>query len=116
MPYKVTIKRSGHSFECPEDSSVLAAGLKAGYMLPYNCRSGLCRTCKALVLEGEVHYQDKPLGNYLSPADIEQGNALLCQARACSDLVIDAREDTRPRNHRADQPAVPHHRDCAPRR
>lgn len=92
MSFTVTIKCSGHSFTATPDASVLQAGLNAGYMLPYNCRSGLCRTCKTRVLEGEVGYGDKPLDTYLSAQDRAEGFALLCQAHARSDLLIDADE------------------------
>ena len=61
-------------------------------MLPYNCRSGLCRTCKSRIIGGAVDYPDKPLTSYLSADDITAGYALICQAHARSDLVIDANE------------------------
>jgi CDP-4-dehydro-6-deoxyglucose reductase, E3 len=92
MSFTVTIKSSGHSFIAAPNASVLQSGLNAGFMLPYNCRSGLCRTCKTQVLKGEVGYGDKPLDTYLSPGDRAKGFALLCQAHALSDLVIDADE------------------------
>lgn len=92
MAFRVTIQRSGHVFECEPGQSVLAAGLDAGYVLPYNCRSGFCQTCKARIVEGQVGYKDELLPTYLSPEDRARGATLLCQARPLSDLVIDARE------------------------
>ncbi|MFM0212246.1 CDP-6-deoxy-delta-3,4-glucoseen reductase [Paraburkholderia sediminicola] len=92
MSFNVTIKCSGHSYTTAPGASVLQSGLNAGYMLPYNCRSGLCRMCKTRVLEGEIAYGDKPLDSYLSEKDRAEGFALLCQAHALSDLVIDADE------------------------
>ena len=92
MSFIVTLHGSGNCFEAPADGNILAAGLKAGYMLPYNCRSGLCRTCKSRIIDGAVDYPDKPLTSYLSADDIAAGYALICQAHARSNLVIDANE------------------------
>jgi CDP-4-dehydro-6-deoxyglucose reductase, E3 len=89
---KVTIESSGHTFECGPEENVLAAGLRAGFMLPYNCRSGLCRTCKSRVVSGAVQYRDKVQTHYLSTEDQQKGFALLCQAQPCSDLVIQTDE------------------------
>jgi CDP-4-dehydro-6-deoxyglucose reductase len=92
LKYKITIESSGHNFDCGPDENVLAAGLAAGYMLPYNCKSGLCRMCKSRVVAGEVRYGDKVQTHYLSTEDQRQGFALLCQAQPCSDLVIQTDE------------------------
>ncbi len=94
MTFKITIKSSRHTFECPRDSNILAAGLASDYMLSYNCRSGLCRMCKARVVEGHIDYIEKPLSTYLSERESAEGYALLCQARPCSDLLIEADEIT----------------------
>ncbi len=87
----VTLRNSGKQFHVKADETVLAAALRAGLVLPYSCRSGSCGTCKALLLSGEVDY-----GTYqpqaLSDAERGQGHALLCRAKARSDLVVEARE------------------------
>lgn len=92
MTYKVTLKGSGHSFECGPAQNVLAAGLEAGFMLPYNCRSGFCRTCKSKIVTGTISYADRPMTHYLSAEDHAEGYALLCQANPRSDLMVDADE------------------------
>ena len=91
MPHRVTLKPSGHSYEVVEGATVLQAGLDAGLQLPYSCRAGVCRTCRATVLEGTLDYgQVHP--NYLPEADKARGYALLCQATALTDLVVEVRE------------------------
>lgn len=92
MTFRITIEKSGHSFECPADKPILAAALEAGYVLPYNCRSGLCSMCRGRILQGEIEYKDQPLSYYLSEAERANGSALLCQAQPRSDLLIDAQE------------------------
>ncbi|HEX4327885.1 MAG TPA: CDP-6-deoxy-delta-3,4-glucoseen reductase [Burkholderiales bacterium] len=91
MPYTITLAPSGRSFPCEADTNILKAGLDAGLFLPYSCRSGVCRTCRATIKEGEVDFG--PVHpTYLSEADKAKGLALLCQARPLSDLVVEARE------------------------
>ncbi len=90
--FAVTLSGSGHEFSCASDEAVLTAGLNAGYMLPYNCRSGFCRTCKSRILSGEVVYPVEVKSHYLSLAEREEGLALLCQAHAVSDLVVETDE------------------------
>jgi CDP-4-dehydro-6-deoxyglucose reductase len=86
----VTIQPAGHRFQVGDGESVLAAALRAGFVLPYGCQNGACGTCKGKLLEGRVDY-----GVYqqraLSEAERAQGKALFCQAKPLSDLVIEVR-------------------------
>jgi CDP-4-dehydro-6-deoxyglucose reductase, E3 len=90
MAHDVRLHPGGERFEVLDDESVLAAGLRAGLHLPHSCRGGSCGACEAKLLSGEVRYPNGlPPG--LSPAEAAGGRALLCQARARSDLVLEAR-------------------------
>jgi CDP-4-dehydro-6-deoxyglucose reductase, E3 len=90
MVHGVRLHPGGERFEVQEGESVLAAGLRAGLHLPHSCRGGSCGACEAKVLAGELHYPNGvPPG--LNAADVAAGKALLCQARASSDLVLEAR-------------------------
>ena len=91
MTYKVTLQPSQHAFEVKEGQSVLQAGLDAGYMMPYSCRTGVCRTCRGTIREGKVDY-GMVHPTYLPDSDKAKGYALLCQAKPLSDLVIELRE------------------------
>src|SRR5207342_216941 len=91
MAHRVTLKPSGHTYEVEEGKNVLQAGLDAGFMMPYSCRSGVCRTCRGTIVEGKVDH-GMVHSNYLPDSDKAQGYALLCQARPLSDLVIEVRE------------------------
>ena len=67
------------------DDHVLDAALAAGLDLPYSCKAGVCCTCRAKVLEGEVH-MDK---NFTLEADeMAQGFVLTCQARALTPRLV----------------------------
>jgi len=91
MTYTITLQPSGHSFDVKPGQAILAAGLAAGLVMPYSCKTGVCRTCRGKVLDGRVE-----LGNvhahYLTEADRAMGLALLCQARPLSDVVIEVNE------------------------
>jgi len=91
MTHRVTLKPSGHSYEVHEGRTVLQAGLDAGFMMAYSCRSGICTTCRGTVLEGKVDY-GMVHPNSLPDSDKTKGYALLCQAKPLSDLVIQVRE------------------------
>jgi CDP-4-dehydro-6-deoxyglucose reductase len=90
MAFQVTIKPSDKQFTAAPDESVLAAAMRQGITIPYGCRNGACGSCKGKLLEGEVDYGQ--YASYILP-DYEKklGFALFCQARARSDLVIEAR-------------------------
>lgn len=66
------------------DKSVLDAALSEGADLPYACKGGVCCTCKAKLLQGEVHMEV----NYgLEPDELENGYILTCQSHPKSDFV-----------------------------
>jgi CDP-4-dehydro-6-deoxyglucose reductase len=88
---KVTLLPSGHSFEVAEGQNIVQAGLAAGYMLPYSCRAGVCRTCRGTLLEGKVDY-GMVHETYLPESDKAKGLALLCQAKPLTDVVVEVRE------------------------
>ena len=67
------------------DAKVLDTALAAGLDLPYACKGGVCCTCRAKVLEGEVEMEK----NYtLEPWEMEKGFVLTCQARALTPRVV----------------------------
>lgn len=89
MTYQVTVQPSGQSFWAEANESILDAGLRQGVALPYGCRGGVCGSCAATVLSGQVHYPfGEPQG--LAPYDEERGKAFLCMAAAMSDLTLNA--------------------------
>jgi ring-1,2-phenylacetyl-CoA epoxidase subunit PaaE len=66
---------------------VLDAALRVRSELPYSCRSGVCSTCRARLIEGQVSIARDYA---LEPADVAAGYVLTCQATPISDhLVVD---------------------------
>jgi len=82
----------------PPGENVLAAALAAGIPLPFSCRAGRCASCKAKLLAGTIEYPAGiPPG--ITPAEVDRGEVLLCQARPRSDLSIESRRvPVRPSN------------------
>lgn len=91
MSHTITLLPSGRHFNCPEPATVLKAGLDAGLFMPYSCRSGVCRTCRGKVVEGQVDFGEVH-PKYLSEADKAAGYALLCCARPLGDVRIEVQE------------------------
>jgi CDP-4-dehydro-6-deoxyglucose reductase, E3 len=91
MTHQITLRNTDHRFPIEDGESVLQAALNAGLVLPYGCRDGACGSCKGKLIEGQIdygHYSEKAL----SAEDRNRGYALFCQAKAQSDLVLEARE------------------------
>ncbi len=91
MTFKVTLRPSGHCFEVPEGKSILNAGLAANKMMPYSCKTGVCKTCRGRILDGQVDY-GMVHPTYLSEEDKANGLALLCQAKPLSDVTVEVAE------------------------
>jgi ferredoxin len=67
--------------------TVLEAAESAGVSIDYQCRSGICGTCRCKLISGHV---TMPVRDALSDADEADGYILACQAHAAEDLVVDA--------------------------
>src|SRR3954453_11609833 len=84
----VTAKLDGimFGFEADYDGdTILDAALKQGADLPYSCKGGMCCTCKAKLLEGEVE-MDVHYG--LEAEEVEQGFILTCQSHPRTEKVV----------------------------
>jgi len=90
MSHSVTVLPSGARFLVDDDEPILDAALRQGIVLPYGCRDGACGSCKALVVDGEIA-QGAHSPRALSRDEQARGMALLCCARARSDLSVQAR-------------------------
>lgn len=84
---KISVKVDGISFDFDlayESESILDAALKQGADLPYACKGGVCTTCKARLLEGEVTME---VNWGLEPDEVAQGYVLTCQSHPVTEKV-----------------------------
>ena len=86
---KITVKVDGRSFDFDlslnSDATILDTALKQGADLPFACKGGMCCTCKAKLLEGEVE-MDVHWG--LEHEEIEKGFILTCQSHPKTEKVV----------------------------
>lgn len=85
---KVTIKLDGRSFDFElayEGENVLDAALRQGADLPYSCKGGVCCSCRAKLVEGEV---DMDVNYALEADEVKAGFILTCQAHPKTPSVV----------------------------
>jgi CDP-4-dehydro-6-deoxyglucose reductase, E3 len=91
MQYLCQLEPSGQRFLVDAGETVLHAARLQNMPLRFSCLHGNCGACKAYLLAGEVAYPyAAPVA--LSETERAEGAVLLCQATACTDLRIAARE------------------------
>ena len=90
--YAVEIVHQGktHNIQVNEEQTILQAAIDAGLELPYSCSAGVCTTCAAQVLSGEVDQSD---GMGVSPELQAEGYTLLCVAYPRSDLKLESEKE-----------------------
>ncbi len=103
MKVKVQSKSGEMAFDCGERETILHAGLRQGFRLPYECATGTCGTCRARVMTGDVdvRWKEAPGGARLKP---EKGDVLMCQTRARSDCVLRVPSDIEISSHLSPAP------------
>ncbi len=85
---QVTVIQDGSefNFQLPSDgSTLLDAAMRAGADLPFSCKGGVCSTCKARILEGEVEME---LNYGLEADEVAAGYVLTCQSHPKTKRVV----------------------------
>jgi ring-1,2-phenylacetyl-CoA epoxidase subunit PaaE len=81
----VTLDGTTRSFRMPKTGeSLLDAALGADLDAPFACKAGVCSTCRAKVLEGEV---EMLVNHALEDYEVSQGYVLTCQCYPLSDRI-----------------------------
>lgn len=84
-PGRVTLGGETRSLTVSPDTSLLEAAIENNIDAPFACKAGVCSTCKAKVLEGEVEM----IANHaLEDYEVEAGYVLTCQCYPVSDKVV----------------------------
>jgi ring-1,2-phenylacetyl-CoA epoxidase subunit PaaE len=86
---KITVKVDGRSFDFDlslnSDTTILDAALKQGADLPFACKGGMCCTCKAKLIDGEV---DMDVHWGLEHEEVDKGYILTCQSHPKTEKVV----------------------------
>ncbi len=82
----VSLKFKGetHQLKVRGDKSILQQAMSNNIAVPYSCRSGMCSTCKAKCVSGEVKMID---GHFLSDKEVENGDILTCISYPVSEKI-----------------------------
>ena len=90
--YSVEINHQGKTdtIQVAESQNILDAATSAGIDLPYSCSAGVCTTCAAQILAGEV---DQSEGMGVSPDLQAEGYVLLCVAYPRSDIKLESHKE-----------------------
>jgi ring-1,2-phenylacetyl-CoA epoxidase subunit PaaE len=89
---EVTVVLDGRStvVTVPEGATVLEGAQRARPDLPFACKGGVCGTCRARVVEGEVTMRR----NFaLEPGELAAGFVLTCQSTPTSEKVVVTYDD-----------------------
>lgn len=74
------------TFNHPYDgTSILDGGMARNLDLPYSCKGGVCCTCRAKLIEGEVHMD---VSHGLDPDEADEGYILTCQAHPKTKRIV----------------------------
>ena len=88
--FKVTIinKETGKIYqeEVSSNEYILKEFEKRGFTLPFSCRNGCCTSCAVKIIAGKLQ-QPEAMG--VSQFLKDKGYALLCVAKATSDLEVE---------------------------
>jgi ring-1,2-phenylacetyl-CoA epoxidase subunit PaaE len=85
---RIVIVRDGMKREfdfSKDDASILDAASSAGLEVPFSCTSGVCGTCRARLVEGQV----RMTRNFaLDKAEVAAGFVLACQSHPLTERVV----------------------------
>jgi CDP-4-dehydro-6-deoxyglucose reductase len=86
--HRITLHPGAAQASARAGETILEAGLRAGLVLPYDCRAGGCGQCRCTVLHGRVDagpYQPAALTDAMRA----RGEALMCCAVPLEDLELE---------------------------
>ncbi len=81
----ITLDGVTRSFSMSRETSLLDAALAHDMDAPYSCKAGVCSTCRAKVLEGDVEMETN---HALEDYEVRAGYVLSCQSHPLSDRVV----------------------------
>jgi ferredoxin len=83
----ITFARSGKSAAVSPSKTVLDAAEDLGVSVDYDCRAGICGTCKIKLLSGRVRMDSE---DALTAADRAADLILSCQAHCLDEVTVES--------------------------
>ena len=83
----LTFAKAGQTIDDVDGKNVLDLAEEIGVEIDYDCRSGICGTCKVKLLSGNVAMATQ---DALTAADRQNGLILACQSRCLDAVTVDA--------------------------
>ncbi len=90
--FHISVHPDNRNIQVRAGETILEAGLRAGILLPFECRNGGCGVCQCAILNGSVDHGVYQPGA-LSAADRALGKTLMCCAVPLSDIEIEYETD-----------------------
>ncbi|OYD07704.1 2Fe-2S iron-sulfur cluster-binding protein [Paludifilum halophilum] len=88
---EIKIGTSEHAFDCDEGENLLFEAISRSIMIPFNCTSARCGTCRIRVLEGPENLNE--VGDRevlrLGEEPVESGYRLACQTFVYGDVRVE---------------------------
>ncbi len=90
--HEIKVIKSGKLLTVEEGDSIVTSANNQGMDLPFSCMQGMCTTCMAKLVEGEIEYIEAPDKDALNAEDISNNMILMCVATPKTSLIIDESE------------------------
>ncbi|MBU26439.1 MAG: ferredoxin [Gammaproteobacteria bacterium] len=84
LPFTVSIKSAGESFEVHETATILETLRSHGLRVPSSCESGTCGSCKMKLLSGSVEHRD-----FVLESEEYESAIMVCVSRGRGNIEID---------------------------
>ena len=82
----ISLHKKNLVYSIRKDKNIVQSSIESGIKLPYSCRSGVCGTCKARLISGEVS-KNNSINHVLTQEDKNENIFLACQENAVSDSI-----------------------------
>ena len=74
-----------HKIQIAANKSILVGAMAKNIAIPYSCRSGMCASCKASCISGEIRMTE---GHFLEQSELDQGKILTCISYPASENIV----------------------------
>lgn len=82
----IIIPKYNLNYTIAKNKNIIEASLEKNIKLAYSCKSGICGTCKAKIISGEIQKNNK-INHILTKSEIDNNIILLCQSSTLSNSI-----------------------------